>query len=101
MARRARTDLSRILRGFTSHVYFQPPTGTLLEYPCIIYKLSDIEAFHADNILYDLNSKYEVTYITRDPDDENRYNIAMLPMCSFDRSFVSDNLNHYVYTLYY
>lgn len=101
MARRPRTELSAILHGFTPNVYFQPPTGTMLKYPCIIYKLDNIEAVHADNIVYDVNSKYELTYITLDPDDENRYKLAALPMCRFDRYFASDNLNHYTYTLYY
>lgn len=101
MARRPRSELSDILHGFVSNVYFQPPTGTMLKYPCIVYKLDNIEAVHADNVVYDVNSRYEITYITRDPDDENRYELAALPMCRFDRHFTSDNLNHYTYTLYY
>lgn len=101
MAKRPRAELSDILYTFVPNVYFQPPTGTKMVYPCIIYKLDDIEARYADNVVYDVNSKYEITYITRDPDDENRYKLAFLPMCRFDRHFVSDNLNHYTYTLYY
>ena len=98
---RSRTKLSEILHGYCPNVYFQPPTGTLLKYPCIIYSLSKIESIHADNNPYVLGSKYDLTYITRDPDDETRYALAKLQTCKFDRAFTSDNLHHYAYTLYY
>ena len=93
--------LSPILHAFAPNVYFQPPEETKLKYPCIVYELDDIDAFYADNAPYCFNSRYSLTYITRDPDDEKRYGIAKLPMCKFDRFFTSDNLNHYTYTIYY
>ncbi len=98
---RSRTDLSAILHEFCPNVYFQPPTGTSLQYPCIIYKLDDIEVKHADNAPYSIHSRYFVQYITRDPDDVTRYELVKLPMCKFDRYFPADNLNHYNYTIYY
>ena len=33
----------------TSNVYFQPPTTITLKYPCIIYKLDDIEDVRAND----------------------------------------------------
>ena len=97
----SRPKLCSILSEYCSNVYFQPPTGTLLKYPCIIYSLSKIESKHADNNPYILSSKYDLKYITRDPDDETRYALAKLMLCRFDRAYQSDNLHHYVYTLYY
>lgn len=98
---RPRIDLSDLLHRYCSHVYFQPPTGTNLIYPCIIYKLDDIDTAHADNAPYYVNIRYSMQYITRDPDDAVRFELAMLPMCKFDRHFPADNLNHYNYTIYY
>ena len=98
---RSRSDLSALLHGFCENVYFQPPTGTKLNYPCIIYNLNKINVLHADNDPYHVHDKYDVTYITRDPDDPNIHNLAMIHLCSFDRSYASDNLHHYAYSLYY
>lgn len=96
-----RENLSDILHRYASNVYFQPPEGTKLRFPCIVYKLDGIETRHADNAPYSIDSKYSITYITRDPDDPIRFELVKLPMCRFDRFMASDNLNHYTYTLYY
>ena len=83
------------------HVYFQPPENVKIEYPCIVYNLDNLDQIRADNSTYLLSDSYSVTYITRDPDDEL---IRLFPiefkMCRFDRRFVSDNLYHYIYTIY-
>lgn len=96
-----RSQLSEILHGICSNVYFQPPTGTMLTYPCIIYQLDGIDVLPADNVHYGLHNRYSITYITRDPDDANRHTIIELPYCSFNRFYTSDNLNHYSYTIYF
>ena len=98
---RPRRSLSEILHEFCPNVYFQPPEGTLLKYPCIVYKLDHIDTVFADNVPYDFDSRYAMTYMTTDPDDENRYRLLTIPMCKFDRTFPSGNLHHYTYTLYY
>lgn len=115
MAREAlrRTDLQKVFEDllgdkrcgcpdWRGHVYFQPPDGRLLEYPCIIYELASIDAQHADNKPYAVFNEYQVTLIDSNPDsplkDELR---VLLPGTRFDRFFVSDNLNHWVYNIYY
>lgn len=97
-----RIELDRILRKIlgSSNVYFQPPTGTKMNYPCIVYNFADAIDHHADNRIYRRLYRYTVTYITKDPDDPKRDVIDDLPYCSFDRFFTSDNLNHFVYTIY-
>lgn len=84
----------------SKNVYFQPPTGTKLEYPCIVYNLSDANDAHAENRIYRRLYRYTLTYITKDPDDPKRDLIDDLRYCAFDRFFTSDNLNHFVYTIY-
>lgn len=83
------------------HVYYQPPTGTKLQYPCIVYNLDAANDMHANDHIYRRLYRYSLTYITKDPDDPMRDKIDDLQYCSFNRFFVSDNLNHYTYTIYY
>lgn len=86
----------------SSHVYFQPPSSVRIAYPCIIYNLSNIQVRRANNKAYNLDNAYEVTYIDKNPD--NAIKTQMLehfPKCRFNRFFTNDNLNHYVYILYY
>lgn len=94
--------LHRILENVlgSKNVYFQPPTGTKLQYPCIVYKLADANDQHANNKIYRRLYRYTMTYITKNPDDPKRDEIDDLMYCSFDRFFTSDNLNHFVYTIY-
>ena len=97
-----RIELHHILeyvRG-SKNVYYQPPTGTKLQYPCIVYNLATANDVHANNHIYRRLYRYTVTYITKDPDDPKRDEIDDLPYCAFDRFFTSDNLNHFVYTIY-
>ncbi len=85
----------------SDHVYFQPPPSLALEYDCIVYKRNYIKTDFADNNPYRLEDRYSVTVIYRHPDSDLPYKIASLPKCSFDRHFVSDNLNHDVFNLYF
>lgn len=100
MAKSSRLKLSEKLHELCTNVYFQPPTGTKIKYPCIIYDLDGINKRHADNAAYTLNDKYSIQYITRDPDDDVKYQIAMMQYCSPGSFFVSENLYHYNYTIY-
>lgn len=97
-----RVELHHILERVlgSKYVYFQPPTGLKMEYPCIVYNLSTANDIHADNHIYRRLYRYTVTYITKNPDDPKRDELDDLPYCAFDRFFTSDNLNHFVYTIY-
>lgn len=81
-------------------VYFQPPEDLKIEYPCMIYHLSEIRTVHAGNLPYAAAWKYSVTFITRDPDSPVPGEMAALPLCKFDRYFTNDNLHHYVFIIY-
>lgn len=83
------------------NVYFQPPESFKMNYPCIRYKLADIVNRNADNLSYNQAVAYELTYISKKPNGEMQLEIAKLPMCKFDRFYTADNLNHYVYTIYF
>lgn len=85
----------------TRNVYFQPPESVKMNYPAIVYSLRRIEKRSANNHAYIQSDSYDVTVIDKDPDSGIINDILQLPMCSLDRHFKSDNLNHYAFTLYF
>ena len=98
-----RVELQRMLESLlgSRNVYFQPPTGTQLRYPCIVYNLDTANDVHANDHIYRRLYRYSLTYITKNPEDPMRDIIDDLQYCSFNRFFTSDNLNHFVYSIYY
>ena len=87
----------------SNHVYFQPPESIRMVYPCIVYERSGIDSEHADDSRYVNTMRYDVRFITKEP-DTNDFIIKMLnafKYCSYDRHYVSDNLNHEAFTIYY
>lgn len=96
-----RLQLHEILLGLTDHVYFQPPSASAMSYPCIVYQLDNRQTEFADNNMYRSVKRYQVTIIDLDPDSVIPDKVADLPTCTFDRFFVADNLNHFVFTLYF
>lgn len=83
------------------HVYYQPPEGVKIQYPAIIYNRDDIYNTFADNIVYVQDHKYSITVIDEDPDSTFVQLVSKIPRIKFVRHYVSDNLNHDVFTLYY
>ena len=83
------------------NVYFQPPTSLKMKYPAIRYSLKKIDIAHANNCAYKHDTAYELTGIDFDPDSELAMKILEIPKSSFDRSYAADDLNHWVFTLYY
>jgi len=96
-----RLQLHDILCAITPQVYFQPPENVVLAYPCIIYNRDFAETKFADNEPYDRVLRYMVMVIDRDPDSDIPNKVAKLPMSTFNRFFVADNLNHDVYQVFF
>lgn len=92
--------LLELLLGSTN-VYHQPPPSIKMQYPCIVYHRNQDETTFADNKPYQIQRRYQVTVIDRNPDSLIPGKIAALPMCVFDRWYVSDQLNHDVYKLFF
>lgn len=85
----------------SKNVYFQPPESVKLKYPCIIYEWTNEKSAFADNRPYNRQRSYTVTVIDRNPDSEIPSKIADLPKCRFSRAYPADNLNHYIYNLFW
>lgn len=99
----SRLELHDVLEGIlgTDNVYFQPPSSFQMKYPCIVYERSNEFYRFADNMKYVDRDTYDITVIDRDPDSEIPDRVSALPYSSFNRFFISDNLNHTVYQLIY
>lgn len=98
-----RLELQRKLEELleSRHVYYQPPSNVKIEYPAIIYSKSKIGKDNANNTAYRLTTRYDVIVVDKHPDNAVIQKLLMLPYCSYDRYYASDNLNHDSLTLYF
>lgn len=92
-------ELKKVLGS--DFVYFQPPTSMKMFYPAIKYSLNGINNDFANDDVYNQKRSYEVTVIDEDPDSEIVSRVSKMPTCRFNRHYVSDNLNHTVFTIFY
>ena len=84
------------------NVYFQPPESVKMQYDAIVYSLSNDYVRHADNKPYMTMDRYDVTVISRNPDNDIAKRIKnFFKYSSFDRRFITDNLYHDTLTIYY
>lgn len=98
-----RIELQELLEKLlgSENVYFQPPANKKMQYDCIRYSRIKIKPTYANNRPYHLSNCYQVIAIYKNPDSDLPHKIAMLPMCSHDRYYTAENLNHDVFTLYF
>lgn len=100
---RPRTELDAILRATlgSNNVYFQPPENLEMSYPCIRYEWDRTYDQYGNNGRYILHKGYMLTHIGKNPDDPVFDQLLALPLCSFVRQYVADNLNHTVFLIYF
>ena len=99
----SRIKLQEILESVlgSSNVYFQPPEGFKMNYPCIVYKRSDGETDYANDLPYNHTIRYTITTIDKNPDSLTPSKLAQLSRCRYQTGFTKDNLYHDVYQIYY
>ena len=86
----------------SSHVYFQPPASVHLVYPCVVYTIGDGDVKRANDSIYQYVNSYTLTFIYKKPNiDIIEKVLKEFQMCRFDTAYCSENLNHYVFTVYY
>ena len=85
-----------------TYIYFQPPSGDRIKYPCITYYRNDTNVDKADNRRYKSFTRYTVNWIGETPSgpliDKMLDHFAY---CTHENSYVSNGLNHDVFTIYY
>lgn len=99
-----RSELNKKLERLigSSNVYFQPPASVQLSYPCVIYTLGTGDMKRADDSVYMYTYSYEITFIYKRPNiDIVEQVLKTFSMSSVYRVYVSDNLNHYAFRIYY
>lgn len=97
----------------TDEVYFQPAPDfsdnsqqvvlTGIEYPCFIIRRTTAYQPRADDRTYLFRPGYEVIFINRDEPDHEMIKtmINHFQRCRYERHYVSDNLHHDVFMIYY
>ena len=96
-----RLELHALLEEICDYVKFSPPTGFKLKYPCIVYERANNQTEYANGKPYIVETRYTVTVIDPDPDSEIVPKLEHFPKCTYDTHFISDNLNHDVFTIFY
>lgn len=91
--------LLEVLLG-SENVYFQPPSNVDMLFPAIVYQRDNVRTEYADNNPYSNRKRYQVTVIDKNPDSDIPDKVAALPLCSFNRFYVVDKLNHDAFNLY-
>lgn len=98
-----RIDLHNLLKELleSENVYYQTPETSKMSYPAIKYSKQTIKKEHANDKAYLMKDCYQLIVIAKLPDHPVIKKLLDLPYCSYDRHYVSDNLNHDSLTIYY
>ena len=104
MAKSRRVELDTKLREIlgSGNVYYRAPESIKMHYPAFRYQISGMNQVHADNRKYINTIEYEVIHIDKDPDNDV-YEIMNeeFDKCRFARRYMSDNLVHDVFYVYW
>lgn len=98
-----RLEFHRIIEalpGVKKAWYQRPPKNQSNLDNCIVYS-GKPGIRYADNHAYLKGTYYTVTFIHSDPDSETVDVILELPYSSFDRQFISDDLYHDVFIIFF
>ena len=100
-----RLELDAMLRsalGSGVNYYFQPPTGYMLKYPALVYRLDGLWDLYSENKTYHRKHVYAILLILSDPDNNLVDKLDNLPYCKMSAPpYTVDNLYHYPFTIYY
>lgn len=99
----SRMMLQRMLEDIlgNDHVYFQPPESIQMAYPCVVYRLNNIERRSANNLPYIVDYEYQLIAMDWNPDSDLPERLLQLPMSRFSTHYTSDNLHHWIINLYW
>lgn len=102
MSKERRLELHAKLKEIVDNVYFQPPGTLKMTYPCIRYEKDRGQHTYADNKTYIYRQAYQITCISKDPDNDiSDQIIEAFEEVNFNRHYVADNLHHDVLILFY
>lgn len=86
----------------SKNVYFQAPSSLKMQYDAIRYTLGGKDIKKADNKIYISRNRYDGVLIVKDQETDVIDKLLNgFDMCSLGTSYISDNLYHYPFTIYY
>ena len=91
-------DRLRLALG-SNYVYYQPPENLKMNFPAIVYTLSDMSYAMANNKKYIKNRSYKVIVISHTVDPEVVSTLEDFDYCKFQQVYTADGLYHYVFRI--
>lgn len=90
----------------SKNVYYQPPENLKMKYPCFVYEDHVTDSVMADNDIYLDEPAWDVTFIRtfQDREKNNQIRDSIRHKFMYSRwitHFISDNLIHDAYLIYY
>lgn len=104
MAEHERSEFRAKLREFigSDNTHFCPPESVKMTYPCAVYNPDRPFVRHANNTPYKFQNAYTVTFISRDPEwIKPEEVLRFFKHSSYEREFISDQLKHWVFRIFY
>lgn len=93
-------ELLDMLEG--KKAYYQPPGKTKIEYPCIVYSLSEVYTRRASDGLHYSRPAYDVMYLDTSVNDEIANKVLeRFKMASFVSYYCNDGIHHYKFRIFY
>lgn len=87
---------------FTPNVYFQPPSGYMMKYPCVVYNRDTKNVLYADDTKYLSKQGYSLTVMDLNPDSMLADDIeSHFHNCKITQYFTTDNIYHTTLKLFY
>lgn len=83
-----------------NNLYYSPPEGMRMKFPCIVYDLAGSPTSHADNLPYARNLEWTIKIFDEDPDSPIASIFFEQPKCRFDRTISADGMIQFIFTLY-
>ena len=97
----ARDGLTDRFLAICDNVYFQPPEGFKLQYPCIVFHKKTVENIHANGKVYGQKFLFEVTVMDKDPDGDLAQTISKWSKTKQIGHNRYDNIYHDIFNIYY
>lgn len=94
-----RIALHNYLVSLCSNVYFQAPENTLINYPAILYSRKPAEKKNADNKVYSVADVYQITVISKSPEDPIIQSLIQRSDVRYVNSFTKNNLYQDIFTI--
>lgn len=103
MARRSDEFIADLESTDTGKVYFQPPSGTKLTYPCWVIERTTAYQPKANDRTYLFRPGYKCMYMNRTEPDPEVLNLISrrYANCTYQNHYVVDNIHHDVFLIYY